>query len=253
MEDLDPPREQAGAAHCILHSLQAHGLKWDGPVVWQSERDTAYDAAIDSLLQRQLAFYCDCSRQQLAASGGVYQGRCRERALAPAADLAIRVRLLETALIKIPDSLQSPLQQDLKLEVGDFIIRRRDQLTAYQLAVVVDDAWQGITHVLRGSDLYDSTPRQVYLQQLLGLPTPHYTHIPVLTNREGQKLSKQTHAVPIEDNQAAQNLRDALDFLCQAKPPDHLSKPAPLLEWALAHWQPGNIPPRMAIPETPDP
>lgn len=250
MEDLDPPREQTGAAHSILRSLQAHGLQWDQQVLWQSDRQAAYDALIEDLLGRGLAFRCDCSRQMLAATGGIYNGHCRERNLDAAADHAVRIRVSAPALIEVSDTLQKPLRQDIETEVGDFVIRRRDGLTAYQLAVVMDDAWQGITHVVRGSDLYDSTPRQVYLQRILGLPTPVYTHIPVLSNDQGQKLSKQTHAPAIDNSQAPDNLRKALAFLGQPAPPAELGRVEPVLDWALGYWKASAIPRRLQIPES---
>lgn len=250
MEDLDPPREQAGAAHGILHSLRAHGLEWDGAVLWQSERHAAYDSVIDDLLARGLAFRCDCSRRSLAASGGRYTGHCRERGLAADSNHAVRIRIRENTRISVHDRLQLTLEQDLARDVGDFVIRRRDRLAAYQLAVVIDDAWQGVTHVVRGSDLYDSTPRQVYLQRLLGLPTPVYTHIPVLTNTEGYKLSKQTFAAAVDNSRPAHNLRQALEFLNQTRPPQELAAVTEILDWANRHWQAGAIPARLQIPES---
>lgn len=250
MEDLDPPREQPGAAHSILRSLQAHGLQWDGDVLWQSSRQAAYEAIIDTLLDSRQAFRCDCSRQSLAASGGIYSGHCRQRDLDQHTEHAVRVRVTPNTLIEIEDTLQQTLCQDIGKEVGDFVIRRRDKLTAYQLAVVIDDAWQSVTHIMRGSDLYDSTPRQVYLQKLLELPTPVYTHIPVLTNARGQKLSKQTHAPAIEDSRAPQNLRQALDFLRQPAPTAGLDTAADILDWARRNWQASALPARLQIPES---
>ncbi len=249
MEDLDPPREIPGAAHSILNSLQAHGLSWDGEVLWQSQRHDAYATAIQQLFDKGHAFRCDCTRAQLATQGNVYLGRCRSQP--PAADVAsaIRVKVQRETPVVIADHLQPSLQQDLQREVGDFIVQRKDWLYAYQLAVVVDDEYQGINRVLRGSDLYDSTPRQVYLQEVLGLPTPRYTHIPVITNSAGQKLSKQTHAPALNNSDALQNLRLALRFLGQAMPAkagniDHL------LREAIDSWQLPAVPSRMGIPET---
>lgn len=248
MEDLDPPRESAGAAQQILDSLQAHGLQWDGEVLWQSQRHAAYAAAIDDLLARDLAFRCDCTRAQLQAAGGVYRGRCRERQLDTDTPAAIRVKVDGNTRVRVDDAIQSPLEQDIAAEVGDFTILRKDGLYAYQLAVVLDDAWQGITHVVRGSDLYDSTPRQVYLQRLLGLVTPHYAHIPVITNSEGQKLSKQNLAPPVDDAAAVENLQLALRFLGQPSPATR--DISTLLTEAAANWRLGAIATTEGIPES---
>jgi glutamyl-Q tRNA(Asp) synthetase len=250
MEDLDPPREQPGAAEAIIQGLQDHGLHWDGDVVWQSQRHPAYAQAVQDLVGRGLAFACDCSRQQLARAGGVYQGRCRERQLALRAGHSVRLRTDSYPPIRINDRLQPALEQNVGNDVGDFVILRKDQLYAYQLAVVVDDAWQGITHVVRGSDLYESTPRQVLLQGQLKLPRPLYAHIPVITNRRGQKLSKQTHAPALQAGAAVQNLRDALAFLRQPEPPAALDSPQAVLEYATTHWDLAAIPGRPAIPDT---
>ncbi len=249
MEDLDPPREIAGSAQSILSSLQAHGLDWDGEVLWQSQRHDAYAAAIQKLFDTDYAFRCDCSRAQLATQGNVYPGRCRLHP--PAADVtsAIRVKVQRATPITIADRLQPSLQQDLQAEVGDFIVQRKDGLYAYQLAVVLDDEYQGINQVLRGSDLYDSTPRQVYLQEVLNLPTPGYAHIPVITNAAGQKLSKQTHAVALNNSDAMQNLRLALRFLGQAVHADagNIDR---LLQDAIDSWLLQAVPSRGGIPES---
>ena len=244
MEDLDPPREIPGAAQSILNSLQAHGLHWDGEVMWQSQRAGAYDAALEQLQERGLSYRCDCSRARLADSGGIYPGYCREQPPVADAECAIRVKVDGSGLIEVHDSLQQPLREDLARDCGDFIIHRRDGLYAYQLAVVVDDCAQGVTQVLRGSDLYDSTPRQIHLQRLLGCDTPEYTHIPVITNEQGQKLSKQTHAPALDEAAAADNLRYALQFLRQpvAAAGESLET---LLSSAVENWQ------REAIPRTP--
>jgi len=249
MEDLDPPREQAGAAESLLHSLRAHGLEWDGDVLWQSQRHEAYDEVLQELLEQGLAFRCDCSRAQLREQGNVYRGHCRKRQLPADQPCALRVIVEGDTAITIDDSLQEPLRQDVAAEVGDFIIKRRDGLHAYQLAVVIDDAFQGINQVLRGSDLYDSTPRQVYLQRLLGLATPRYTHIPVITNSEGQKLSKQTHAPALRDEDAMDNLRLALRFLGQAAPPPDCRQLDSLLQFAVDNWQLAQVPGCEGIPE----
>jgi glutamyl-Q tRNA(Asp) synthetase len=250
MEDLDPPREIPGAAEQILASLQAHALNWDDDVLWQSERHDAYARACESLLERGMAFRCDCSRAQLRAQGNVYHGRCRNRDLPQGQPASVRVRVRDDAIIGIEDRIQPTLQQDLSREVGDFIIHRKDGLHAYQLAVVIDDAFQSVTQVVRGSDLYDSSPRQVYLQGLLGLATPAYAHIPVITNAEGNKLSKQTHAEPLDDSRAMDNLRLALRFLGQPPPSDSCRSTEQLLQEAVDRWDIASISPASAIPES---
>jgi glutamyl-Q tRNA(Asp) synthetase len=250
MEDLDPPREIPGAADSILNSLKAHGLYWDQQVLWQSQRYEAYAAVVAQLLASGKAFYCDCSRAQLAQHNNIYQGHCRNRKLPADTPAAVRVRVEGETAISVSDHLQASLQEDVAAAVGDFIIRRRDRLYAYQLAVVVDDAYQGINRVLRGSDLYDSTPRQIYLQQLLALPTPAYTHIPVITNGKGQKLSKQTHAPVLDDDRAIDNLRLALRFLGQSPPAPQVQRLDLLLQHAVEHWKIRAVPARMGIPES---
>ncbi len=250
MEDLDPPREPAASAQSILASLQAHGLNWDGEVLYQSQRHNAYAAIVQQLLSSQSAFRCDCTRAQLIAQDNIYRGRCRQQQPGDEVSCSIRVLVNSDSQITIEDQLQQPLYQDLSQEVGDFIIQRKDGLYAYQLAVVIDDAFQGITRVVRGSDLYDSTPRQVYLQHVLGYPTPLYTHIPVITNDQGQKLSKQTHAAALIDTAAKDNLRRALGFLGQVSPRgDHQELDA-LLREAANNWRPAAVPACMAIPES---
>lgn len=249
MEDLDPPREIAGSADSILASLQAHGLNWDGAVLWQSQRHEAYAAAIVKLFDTGHAFRCDCSRAQLATQGNVYPGHCRSKPPATGTASAIRVKVQRDRPITIADRLQVHLQQDLVREVGDFVIQRKDGLYAYQLAVVLDDAYQGINQIVRGCDLYDSTPRQVYLQTALDLPTPAYAHIPVITNRQGQKLSKQTHAAALDSRDALQNLRLALGFLGQPTQADATNIDQ-LLGNAIDAWLLQAVPCRSDIPET---
>ncbi|MEP5763393.1 MAG: tRNA glutamyl-Q(34) synthetase GluQRS [Halieaceae bacterium] len=250
MEDLDPPREEAGAAQRILDSLSAHGLDWDGPTLWQSQRLEAYADTVQELLDQQLAFRCDCSRARLLGQENIYRGRCRSRQIANSTAAAVRVIVSDDSVIELVDRLQAPLTQNLAEELGDFIVRRKDQLFAYQLAVVLDDAYQGVTQVLRGSDLYDSTPRQIYLQRLLGLPTPGYAHIPVITNNAGQKLSKQTHAPALDDNKALANLKLALRFLGQPAPSAECQQVDQLLVEAVANWQLQAVPAVPGIPET---
>jgi glutamyl-Q tRNA(Asp) synthetase len=250
MEDLDPPREIAGAAQAILDCLQAHGLHWDNDVLWQSQRHQAYQQALNQLLTEDKAFYCSCSRSRLSTHSGIYNGHCRGCLTAPPQSHAIRAQVPDQ-LVSFDDAIQGRFEQQLEREVGDFVILRKDKLFAYQLAVVVDDAFQGITDIVRGSDLLDSTPRQIYLQQQLGLATPRYAHFPVIHNAEGQKLSKQTFACAIKPDEAAQNLLYALRFLQQSKPPHHRHT-QDILEHAINHWQPQAIPACMAMVELPN-
>lgn len=246
MEDLDPPREQPGAADSILHTLETLGLHWDGPVLYQHTRLDAYQAATDELLNSGEAFPCACTRSEIADSGlaglegPVYPGTCR-KGLAGRPARAIRIRLNEGE-VSFQDRLQGTCSQNLEREIGDFVIRRADGLFAYQLAVVVDDAFQDITHVVRGADLLLSTPRQLHLQRRLGLPIPIYMHLPVALDVRGEKLSKQTGATAISDADTGAAVFEALTFLRQS-PPAELQRAAPreLLDWAVAHWQPTRI------------
>lgn len=240
IEDLDPPREQAGATEAIIACLQAHQLLWDREVLRQSQRSSYYQATLDQLLSQQAAFYCDCSRSQLADSAGIHHSPCPHPGHR-ASNSAIRLQVSDTT-VRLDDLFQAPLQQQLQREVGDFVLRRKDGLFAYQLAVVEDDFRQGINHVIRGADLLDSTPRQLYLQQQLGYPAPRYGHIPVATNPDGEKLSKQTHAPAIDTNSASDNIRRCLAFLRQTSPPAKLQSCRDILQWASQHWQRDRIP-----------
>jgi glutamyl-Q tRNA(Asp) synthetase len=249
MEDLDPPREQAGAADAILAALEAFGFEWDGPVVWQSRRGDAYRDALDRLAALGATYPCACTRKELqdsalAAPDGslVYPGTCREGLPPGKAMRAVRVRVGD-AVVAFDDAVQGCVVQHLAREVGDFVVRRADGLVAYQLAVVVDDAAQGITDVVRGADLLDSTPRQIHLQRLLGLPTPRYAHLPVAVNGAGEKLSKQTLAAPVDPAQPAPALVAALAFLGQA-PPMALGRAdaRTVVAWAAANWARDRVP-----------
>jgi glutamyl-Q tRNA(Asp) synthetase len=249
MEDLDPPRESPAAADRILRDLEALGLHWDGPVLYQSQRHAAYDEAIARLLAAGKAYWCDCTRQMLAARQGRYSGNCRQRALDAAPGRALRFTLPDSSL-DCSDLLQGNRRWQLQQELGDFIIRRKDGLHAYQLAVVVDDAFQGITQVVRGIDLLDSTPRHVCLQQALGYATPQYAHIPVLVDAKGQKLSKQSFAAPITADHPVQVLYAALQRLQQQPDPALLQADRDsLLEWAVQHWQPQRLAGLRSVPE----
>ncbi|MYF00581.1 MAG: tRNA glutamyl-Q(34) synthetase GluQRS [Gammaproteobacteria bacterium] len=250
MEDLDPPREPPGAADEILRQLEELGMTWDGAVLYQSARIDAYEEILRNLEDRELCYPCDCSRRQVRAMGPVYDGRCRSRAWAhestPAGTYAVRL-LTEPEVWGIDDRIQGRYEQNLERDTGDFVVRRRDGLFAYQLAVVADDAFQGINRIVRGIDLLDSTPRQLYLQSLLGYPRPGYAHFPVLLNEQGQKLSKQHLAAPVDTRQPAPLLRRALCFL-NHPPPADLAGPGELLDWAVGNWDILRIPALHGIP-----
>lgn len=248
VEDIDPPREVAGATDAILHSLEAFGLQWDGAVIYQSHRGDHYEAALEILRQHGMLYGCACTRKEIADSaihtdtGAVYPGTCRNGIPAGRTPRSLRVPV-DNAEITLHDRLQGSLHQSLSGECGDFVVRRADRLIAYQLAVVVDDAAQRITHVVRGTDLLDSTPRQVHLQQLLDFPTPDYMHLPVAANRAGEKLGKQTYARRIDDEACVASLCDVLSFLQQALPDEPLQASRDeLLQWAIAHWDITAIP-----------
>jgi len=237
VEDLDQPRVRSGAADEILETLARLGLYWDGEVIFQSRRTALYERALSQLRDTYL---CGCSRREiadsavsLAADGAqVYPGTCRAGVPTGKSARALRVRVEGT--VSFTDRVQGTLTQDLEREVGDFVLRRADGQFAYQLAVVVDDADQAITDVVRGADLLESTPRQIYLQRLLGLPIPRYLHVPVAVDAGGGKLSKHTGARPIDRH----DLQRALHFLGQP--------PSETLDQAVSAWNPALIPARRA-------
>ena len=253
MEDLDKTREMAGAAEDILHTLEVFGFEWDEDVVYQSQRYEAYELAFKQLQAEGFVYPCGCSRKEIADSisqnpalkgldGLVYPGTCREGLIAGKSPRAWRVRT-DNAAITFQDAIQGHYSHDLSRVVGDFVLKRADGFYAYQLAVVVDDAWQDITHVVRGADLLDSTSRQIYLQQLLGFETPSYAHVPAATNATGEKLSKQTLAPALNKQNPAKDLWQALDFLGQNPPPElQLVSPAEAWQWAKQHWDASKIP-----------
>ncbi len=242
VEDLDPPREITGSSTLILKQLRALGMDWDGDVLYQSTRVSAYESILEQLEDQKICFRCDCSRQRVSGLEGIYDGRCRSRGLTSAQGLAIRLKI-RPETVRFTDTIQGDYAQNLEHEVGDFILRRKDGLFAYQLAVVADDAEQGITHIVRGYDLLSSTPRQIYLQQLLGLPTPSYAHIPIIVNALGQKLSKQHFAEPIDLENAPSLLVSALQFLGMTPPSSLIgAAPASLMAWGTEHWDIQRVP-----------
>jgi glutamyl-Q tRNA(Asp) synthetase len=242
MEDLDKPREQPGAADAILRALDALGLHWDGTVEYQSRRTHLYQQALARL--QPFTYPCGCTRNEIADStlgidgARVYGGVCRDGLPAGKTPRAIRIRA--QGEIRFADRLQGAQSQTLERDAGDFILWRADGQFAYQLAVVVDDAEQGITDVVRGADLLHSTARQIYLQQRLGYPGPRYLHVPVAVNAAGEKLSKQTGAAPVDLARRSEALRRALAFLGQPDTDD--------LAEALRNWDSARIPARRMAP-----
>jgi glutamyl-Q tRNA(Asp) synthetase len=248
MEDLDQAREQPGAAGAILSALEAHGFAWDGEPLYQSRRDARYCAALESLLAAGHTYACACSRREIADSLAatddtpVYPGTCRGGIAPGKTARAVRVRV-GGARIEFDDAVQGHIRQDLARETGDFVLHRADGFFAYQLAVVVDDAEQGITDVVRGADLLESTPRQIFLQRLLGLPTPRHAHLPLALNAAGEKISKQTRAKALDNQRPAANLVAALAFLGQPVPVSLAAESVGLAwEWALANWNITKVP-----------
>jgi len=240
MEDIDPPREVAGAAASILATLPAFGLIADEPVLFQSQRMPAYDAAFEQLRANEMIFPCTCSRSELAASGGIHRDAQCVSTGQTERPPAWRLRVPELE-VRFNDALQGAQCDNLRELVGDFVIRRADGYYSYQLACVVDDADQGITEVVRGLDLLDSTARQIWLQRCLGLPTPAYRHLPVVLDAEGNKLSKSTQAWPLDPSDPAPALRRALAFL-ERPLPDRVTDVQGLLSYALGHFDPALLP-----------
>lgn len=253
IEDIDPPREQQGSTKLIIDALDAYGFEWHGDIIYQSANAQQHRTALQALLDSGMAYPCSCSRRDLAAApsgplGTIYPGHCRN-GCAPG-DTAIRVRTNNTPIV-VHDALQGLLQQRLQSESGDFVIERRDKLIAYHLAVVVDDHLQGVTEVVRGVDLLDSTPRQIWLQQLLGYQTPDYLHIPVITHDNGDKLSKLTGAAAIQCNDVCRTLLSALQVL-GLDPPHHLRQNCvqDIWQWAAENWSVGKLSGVTAIPDS---
>lgn len=241
MEDLDPPREMPGAQAAIIEALHRYGFEWDGEWIRQSDRHDAYAQVVERLFSQGLAYACTCSRKQLEGYNGVYPGFCRNAGHSMK-NAAIRVRVpeLEYAFM---DRVQGEYRQHLGRDVGDFIIRRRDGLYAYQLAVALDDAAQGVTDIVRGADLLDSTPRQLYLQELLGLSQPRYLHVPLIVQPDGHKLGKSYRSPALTPEQATPLLLRALRTLGQPTD-DRLEHASPrqVLDCAIAHWDAALIP-----------
>ncbi|MCU7931951.1 MAG: tRNA glutamyl-Q(34) synthetase GluQRS [Candidatus Thiodiazotropha sp. (ex Codakia rugifera)] len=253
IEDLDRTREIDGATQLILGTLEKFGFHWDGEITYQSRRTEAYAAAVEKLTKRQLAYPCTCTRKEISeravngAEGAIYPGTCRHGLAEGREGRSIRI-LTSEQIINITDTIQGPLTQQIDREIGDFIIRRADGYHAYQLAVVIDDAWQGITHIVRGADLLSSTPRQVFLQKLLRLSQPIYTHLPLVVDNQGRKLSKQHRDAPVDPKQPMDALLQALAFLHQPLPPQRPGSLDEFWQWATAHWSLAAIPATRQIP-----
>lgn len=251
MEDLDPPREMPGAADNILKTLDVYGFEWDGEVLYQSRRGEVYEAVLAQLRASGQLYPCACTRKEIADSavqgieGPVYPGTCRN-GLQGREPRAWRVCTTKEE-IAFADAIQGRQSQVLERDIGDFVLKRADGFFAYQLAVVADDAAQDVTHVVRGADLMDSTPRQIWLQRLLKWPTPQYAHLPVAVNERGEKLSKQTLAPPLDTAHPAPALWKALDFLGQHPPAELRDDRSMLWQWAKSSWQLDTIPKSRAI------
>ncbi|WP_261421114.1 tRNA glutamyl-Q(34) synthetase GluQRS [Serratia quinivorans] len=246
IEDIDPPREVAGAADRILSALEHYGLLWDGQVIYQSQRHEAYRATLDQLHQQGLSYCCNCTRSRIQQLGGLYDGHCRHLNLGPQG-AAIRLRQ-SAPVYAFHDRLQGELQADPALAREDFIIRRRDGLFAYNLAVVVDDHFQGVTEIVRGADLIEPTVRQIALYHQLQAPVPAYVHLPLALGANGIKLSKQNHAPALPDGDPRPTLVAALKFLRQPLPESWQDLDLSLLlSWAVAHWKLDDVPRREAI------
>lgn len=247
MEDIDSAREQAGAADDILKTLEAYGLHWDESVSYQSQRHPLYEYALDELRAQRAIYPCACSRkeiQQLAHEEEFlrYPGTCRNGISNGRPARALRVKT-DNQPIEFEDLIQGHFSQYLNQAVGDFVLKRADGLYAYQLAVVIDDAEQRITEIVRGADLLDNTPRQRLLQSLLSLPHPQYAHVPIAVNSRGEKLSKQTRAAPIQPQQSLELLIQALAFLGQSPPPaSNFMHNRDVLDWAVSHWRLAMVP-----------
>ena len=248
IDDIDTPRNEPNAVGSILETLKAYGLDWDGAVYYESQHVADYEQALDQLQQKGLLFPCVCSRKMLAelpaahAARDIYPGLCRSRTAIPSGQpCALRIRSDDREII-FEDRLQGAIRQNLAAEHGDFILKRKEGIVSYQLACVIDDHLQGITHVVRGFDLVDSTPKQIFLQHLLGLPTPSYLHVPIIIDIHGYKLSKQTLAEAVSLQNTSAVMFKLLELLGQI-PPVELERASctELLDWGARNWNPAPL------------
>lgn len=252
VEDIDPPREVEGATKSIIHMLDTYGFEWDGEILYQSQRLELYQEYLELLLKDGLVFPCSCSRKDITerqkqTKSNVYPGTCRNQKHNPHNQFAYRI-YAHQGNVSFNDGIQGQQLFSLANEIGDFVVKRADGFYSYQLAVAIDDAITGITEVVRGSDLLDSTPRQIHVQHSLNLSTPRYMHLPVATNARGQKLSKQTFAQPLNKENSIETLWQVLQVLGQS--PDTELKTASLDElwqWAISHWDVEKIPRKMSF------
>jgi glutamyl-Q tRNA(Asp) synthetase len=255
IEDLDRPREIAGSADGILRTLEQFGFEWDGAVTRQHDRAERYEDALRALRAKQRIFACSCSRAQLHAQIHAqfeeelrYPGTCRTRQLSSGTPAAIRVRV-DPEQVLFTDRIQGTYRQNVADAVGDFILQRRDQVYAYVLAVTVDDAAQGVTHIVRGADLLDNTPRQIYLQRLLGLAEPSYAHVPVLTEPDGAKLAKSRRSVRLSAEAPLPQLCAVFSLLGLTPPPSLASATIRVAwHWAIGQWNLNKVPKRLDLP-----
>ncbi len=238
IDDLDVPRNVKGSANSILKTLDAFGLFWDDCVVYQSQYLDVYHDILDQLVKDKLVYPCTCSRKMLT---DIYSGVCRDKQTPPSSPYSLRIKT-DSRIISFNDELQGLISHNLAKQHGDFILKRKDQIIAYQFAVVIDDDRQNINHVVRGFDLLDSTPRQIYLQQILGLVTPDYMHVPVIIDEQGYKLSKQTLATAVDIKKPNAVIFELLTLLKQNPPGELQHAPSTeLLAWAIEHWNPGML------------
>ncbi|MDF1643710.1 MAG: tRNA glutamyl-Q(34) synthetase GluQRS [Pseudomonadales bacterium] len=247
IDDIDPPRELPGATDAILRSLEIHGLQWDESVLLQSTRLPAYQEVLDQLARKQALYPCTCSRKQSRTELKLYSGHCRNDSFPCHQPHAVRVRLNSPGIV-FEDRVQGHCEFLPDLDIDDFVVRRRDGYFSYQLAAMVDDLYQNISHVVRGVDLLDSSARQLYLMLLLDEQGPQYAHIPVLVNAQQQKLSKQNLASALDDQKAVANLLYCLRKLEQPVPADVApAQVTELLQWAAKNWRPERIPATLSI------
>ncbi|MDD5320974.1 MAG: tRNA glutamyl-Q(34) synthetase GluQRS [Methylococcales bacterium] len=238
IDDLDTPRNIKGSADSILKTLDAFGLHWDDSVVYQSQHLGIYDEILDKLAKNKLVYPCSCSRKTLTA---IYSGLCRNKQSPRNSPYSLRIKTDER-IISFDDELQGLISHNLALQHGDFILKRKDRIIAYQFAVVIDDDRQQVNHIVRGFDLLESTPRQIYLQKTLGIATPGYMHVPVIIDEQGYKLSKQTRATAVDVRTPEAVIFGLLKLLKQNPPRELQHAPSTeQLNWAIDHWDPALL------------
>lgn len=248
IDDLDKPRVQVGAIQSIIHTLEAYGFEWDEEILYQSQRFPFYQNRLDELILQNTAYFCTCSKKlmkqtaKMGECGLIYSGECRDQPRRNiSASMSVRV-LTDDKIMFFEDRVQGFQKQQLESEVGDFVLKRSDNIYAYQLATVIDDEHQNITDIVRGIDLLDNTARQLYLQELLACPRVSYLHFPVVTSRGGNKLSKQNHAAAIKLADALQNIHQSLMFLGQQPPQQNeFDNVDDLWLWAINNWNINKI------------